>query len=116
MSVYSIARRCHDANRAFCLAVGETAPPPWPLAGVETHSSLQAAVRYALEHPELTPEGNHARWCERRTADGWVNGPVRDEHLKQHPCLVPYEELPRARQAQDRLFLAIVRALAPLEV
>jgi hypothetical protein len=36
---------------------------------------------------------------------------VKDAELKTHPCLVPFEELPKFQQQKDRLFRAIVKAL-----
>ena len=36
-------------------------------------------------------------------ADGWVWGPHRDDGQKQHPCLVPYDELPESEKEYDRL-------------
>ena len=35
----------------------------------------------------------HEVWAAGRIADGWTKGP-RNDALRQHPCLVPYEELP----------------------
>ncbi len=46
-------------------------------------------------------------------ADGWVHGEVKDPERKTHPALLPFAELPAERQLQDRLFIAIIRALAP---
>jgi ryanodine receptor 2 len=33
---------------------------------------------------------------------GWTYGPERNDQLKQHPCLVPYEQLPEEEKAYDR--------------
>jgi len=35
------------------------------------------------------------------------------ETAKTHPDLVPFDQLPEHEKQKDRLFLAIVRALAP---
>ena len=35
----------------------------------------------------------HEVWAAGRLEDGWVLGEERNDALKQHPCLVPYEEL-----------------------
>lgn len=44
----------------------------------------------------------HEVWSARRMADGWTYGETRDDVLKCHPCLVPYEELPEAEKEYDR--------------
>ena len=33
---------------------------------------------------------------------GWTYGNERSDALKQHPCLIPYEELPEVEKAYDR--------------
>ena len=35
-------------------------------------------------------------------AAGWKYGPVRDELKKEHPCLVPYEDLTEEEKDYDR--------------
>jgi len=44
----------------------------------------------------------HDVWAAGRIKDGWTYGPVRDDASKQHPCLVPYEELPEGEKEYDR--------------
>lgn len=48
-------------------------------------------------------------------ADGWTYGEVKDAERKTHPTLVPFGDLPAGQQQKDRLFVAIVAALAPRE-
>jgi hypothetical protein len=50
---------------------------------------------------------------ERMRAEGWTYGDVKDFGRKTHPTLLPFDELPTDQQLKDRLFIAIVRALAP---
>ena len=38
-------------------------------------------------------------------------GPVKDLDAKQHPCMVPFEQLPVEQQAKDYIFRAVVHAL-----
>ena len=33
---------------------------------------------------------------------GWTYGEVRNDELKQHPCLIPYEELTEEEREYDR--------------
>lgn len=44
----------------------------------------------------------HEVWSANRRTDGWTYGPVRDDEKKQHPCLVPYDELPEREKDYDR--------------
>ena len=44
----------------------------------------------------------HEVWAEGRLTKGWKYGPVRDEVKKEHPCLVPYEELTEEEKDFDR--------------
>ncbi|MDR2232874.1 MAG: Ryanodine receptor Ryr [Tannerella sp.] len=44
----------------------------------------------------------HEAWAAGRKADGWKYGPNRDDNRKEHPCLVPYGELPESEKEYDR--------------
>ena len=44
----------------------------------------------------------HEVWAQSRMEQGWTYGAERSDVLKQHPCLVPYEELPEVEKAYDR--------------
>lgn len=51
---------------------------------------------------ELIAKNVHEVWAKARMEEGWTYGEFRDDHLKKHPCLVPYEDLPEAEKAYDR--------------
>lgn len=57
---------------------------------------------------ELTPlieqmaKNVHEVWAQSRIAQGWTYGEERNDALKHHPCLVPYEDLPEIEKAYDR--------------
>ncbi len=51
---------------------------------------------------ERLAENAHDLWARQRLAEGWTCGPRRDDALKQHPCLVPYAELPESEKRYDR--------------
>jgi hypothetical protein len=36
---------------------------------------------------------------------------VKNPDAKEHPCFVPYDELPAEQRTKDYLFQAVVRAL-----
>ena len=61
--------------------------------------ALPAEIR---ELTEKLAENAHEIWASRRMAEGWRWGPRRDDAKKEHPCLVPYAELPESEKDYDR--------------
>ncbi len=55
-----------------------------------------------LELTELLSKNTHEVWAQQRIRDGWKYGPVRDDGKKEHPDLIPYEELPEGEKEYDR--------------
>lgn len=54
------------------------------------------------ELTELLAWNAHDVWARQRLADGWCYGPRREDAKKEHPCLVPYEDLPESEKQYDR--------------
>jgi ryanodine receptor 2 len=44
----------------------------------------------------------HEVWAQTRIEQGWTYGAERNDTLKQHPCLVSYEDLPEEERVYDR--------------
>lgn len=44
----------------------------------------------------------HEVWSQTRMEQGWVYGERRDDALKLHPCLVPYDSLAESEKEFDR--------------
>lgn len=112
-TVQKIARVCHEANRGWCLAHNDQSQPTWDTAPDWQRSSALDGVLFHLANPDAGPEASHENWLRLKIQQGWRYGPVKDELTKTHPCCVPFHELPPEQQAKDRLFRAIVHALAP---
>lgn len=110
-NVIDIAMVCHAANRAYCAANGDYIQPNWHEAPRWQTESAIDGVRHALAYEDATPAEMHSNWMAGKIADGWVYGAVKDPVAKTHPCMVPYDDLPKVQQKKDALFLAIVRAL-----
>ena len=51
---------------------------------------------------EKMAENVHDIWAQSRIRQGWTYGETRDDALKHHPCLVPYNDLPESEKAYDR--------------
>jgi class 3 adenylate cyclase/tetratricopeptide (TPR) repeat protein len=61
---------------------------------------------------KLTPEilalterlarNGHDLWARQRLSEGWSYGPERNDRKKEHPGLVPYEELSDSEKEYDR--------------
>jgi RyR domain-containing protein len=62
-------------------------PEPIDTSTVELNAGVQALT-------ERLAQNAHDQWARRRLAEGWKWGPGRDDHNKEHPCLVPYADLP----------------------
>ena len=55
-----------------------------------------------LDLQEYLAEHLHDVWAERRISEGWSYGPSRNDETREHPCLVPYSELPESEKEYDR--------------
>ncbi len=53
----------------------------------------------------------HERWMAQRRMDGWRYGPARDDALRLHPSLVPYEALDPETQEYDRVYVRQTQAI-----
>lgn len=51
---------------------------------------------------EKMAENVHDIWAQSRMKQGWTYGAERNDALKQHPCLVAYNDLPESEKAYDR--------------
>lgn len=108
--VEACARAAHEANRAYCLAIGDNSQPAWDAAPDWQQSSARNGVAGALAG--ATPEQSHESWLAEKRATGWKYGPVKNPDTKEHPCMVSYADLPPSQRAKDALFLSVVRAIA----
>ena len=112
MDVQSIARVCHEANRAYCQSIGDNSQPDWDSAPDWQKQSAENGVRFHLENPNAAPSHSHEEWLKEKQAAGWKYGPIKDPDEKTHPCFVPYEELPEEQKKKDSLFIAVIHAIA----
>jgi hypothetical protein len=111
MKPEAIAAVCHEANAEYCRQLGDFSQPSWNDAPEWQRESAMNGVNYHLENPEAGDDASHQNWMREKVADGWVYGPEKNPDRKEHPCIVPFDQLPREQQLKDRLFRSIVHAL-----
>ena len=70
-------------------------PQPIDTSDVKLPDELEQLV-------EQMSKNVHEVWSETRISQGWTYGEQRNDELKTHPCLVPYEELPEEEKVYDR--------------
>lgn len=70
-------------------------PHPIDTSGIELPEELSPLV-------EALARNVHEVWSQARIDQGWTYGEHRDDSLKKHPCLVPYEQLSDGEKSFDR--------------
>lgn len=70
-------------------------PQPMDISDVQLPDELSELV-------EKLAKNVHDVWAQSRIKQGWTYGLERNDDLKHHPCLVPYEDLPEIEKAYDR--------------
>lgn len=70
-------------------------PKPIDTSGIELTKEIQ-------ELQEKLAENIHYVWATQRINQGWVYGPERNDHKKEHPNLIPYNLLSEEDKDYDR--------------
>ena len=111
MKVEQIARVAHEINRAYCLSLGDDSQPKWDDAPEWQRESAINGVQFHIAKPDASPDNSHIAWLRVKTEAGWKWGPVKDPEKKEHPCCVPFDQLPAEQQVKDYLFRQVVHSL-----
>lgn len=111
LDVVSIAKICHEANRAYCQSIGDDSQPIWEHAPEWQKQSAKNGVLFHIHNPDALPSHSHEEWLKEKQESGWKYGPVKNPERKEHPCVVPYDDLPEEQKRKDALFMAIISAL-----
>lgn len=114
MKTIAIAMMCHAINAAYCQSLGDESQANWDDTPEAHKQSLIAGVEMHLANPDATPEQSHESWYKQKEAEGWTYGEVKDLDKKEHPCFLPYEDLPAEQKAKDYLFRATVHLVKGL--
>ncbi len=106
-----IARVAHEVNKAYCEFNGDYSQLSWEDAPEWQRNSCADGVKFHRENPGSPPSASHDNWMREKEREGWKWGPEKNADKREHPCMVPFEELPEEQQVKDVLFSAVVRAL-----
>ena len=74
----------------------EYSPQPVDTSDIKLPESLEPLV-------EQMSKNVHEVWAKARIQQGWTYGEQRNDELKTHPCLIPYEELSEEEKDYDRM-------------
>jgi hypothetical protein len=108
--VERVAEVVHEANRTWDKVRGVPPGPPWEQAEDWQREAAMKDVRLTLAG--APPSQLHETWRQRKLAQGWKPGLVKDPQSKTDPMLVPYTDLSAEDQRTPALAAAITQALA----
>lgn len=114
ITIVSIAKVAHEANRAYCESIGDDSQHSWGFSEEWQRESAIKGVKFAIDNPQALASAQHEAWLNDKISEGWKYGEVKSTGKKEHPCCVPYDELPIEQQTKDSIFLGIVRAMEVL--
>jgi hypothetical protein len=112
MKIADVARIAYEAVRAYAAGIGDNHHRKWRRLDEAHQQSLIDGVLFHYLNPRLGPEAAHLHRCKKLMEKGWSWGPVKAEEDRQSPILVPWEELPEARQMKYFIFGCIAANLA----
>jgi hypothetical protein len=67
-----------------------------------TGSAVEPVFYFSPDEIEFLAEREHQRWEQFKRKSGWTYGAVRNDDQKQHPSLVPFNELDEPTKELDR--------------
>ncbi len=106
VNIELLAQAAHEMNRIFCLAIGDNTQVHWEDAPEWQKTSARNGAQGMIDGN--SPDESHRSWLKEKVANGWSYGPVKDPDKKEHPCMVPYVDLPMEQQLKDDIFVSTV--------
>jgi hypothetical protein len=110
-----IAAACHSAARAYAISAGKFDTNPWEVAQFPIRTDTLEAVDLVLAGGGA--EDLHNRWLERMKEKGWtvldaaVEERTPNYDKKQHPSMVPFDELPHEERVKTVMFMENVNTM-----
>jgi ryanodine receptor 2 len=98
----------NEANAAIIMKLGlrETDPDCGGALATYTPKTIDTShIRLPPGLEELVEklaQNNHDHWARKRIEEGWRFGANRNDSKKEHPDLLPYDQLPESEKEYDR--------------
>jgi hypothetical protein len=108
-----LAKFAHSVLAAYSESIGEE-QTAWDNMDPEAKQSFRRGIEAHQIKPDMSEGEAHAHWINEKDLDGWQWGAEKDEKKKQHPNMVPYNELPENQKAKATIFKSIVNNLSSL--
>ncbi len=69
-----------------------------------TYKKVSAAQyeKQLEEHIDIMARAEHDGWMAEKFKKDWIKGDIKNDHLKLHPSLVDYYDLPESEKEKDR--------------
>ena len=113
VKIETVAQMCHEANRIYCVSLGDFSQGEWSQAPDWQRESAINGVKAQMANPDMTPRMSHESWLEEKRKAGWAFGNVKNSQTKIHPCFVPYDKLPEDQKLKDTIFSGICKLMIP---
>lgn len=104
------AQIAHEAHRAWCCSMGDLSQMHWEDAPEWQRISCINGVKRVINGGN-TPKQVHESWLREKEEHGWKYGPVKDANKREHPCIMPFDDLPPQQKAKDTLFVLTIQGV-----
>ena len=107
-----LAELAHEVQRVVGTMFRRPLEPKWSEAPLWKRANTINSVARILAHPEATPADDHNLWLAYRLVEGWRHGSEENHEMREHPDMVPWDQLGPEQKLRDTLFLEAVRTTA----
>jgi RyR domain len=114
MNIEQISKFAYSVLSAYSESIGEKQKSDWKDLHSEKKQTFRRGVDAHMSNPDISEEQAHDLWIDEKLTQGWKWGMEKDEKKKEHPNMVPYNELPENQKAKSTIFKSIVNNLSLL--